>query len=191
MPRQDRVLGLRPRAGIIAVGGPPFAGRAVLAALLSDYLPNSVKLETVERLTRELFFPYGHNKPAASRAFPALLEAATERLSVTLPSPVIILCARFGAPRQRKLAQGTALAAGASFLYVEARSSNIRAIRRFCKSTALGNPAKQLAAYEEASQSYQPLQEAEMQALPALRLQAVLSDPDAACSAVLSAWLSM
>ncbi len=177
-----------PLGGLIAVGGLPFAGRTVLAAMIADRLPASIKLETVERLSRQIFYPMGQHQPAAARPDSALLEAAARHLRVTRPTPTIVLSARFETPAARQRVLACAQAEGARFLYIEARSANVRAIAHVYRFLGLGDPRKQLALYDTACARYKPVSREEALDLPSVCLSAVLKDPDAACSKALKAW---
>lgn len=176
-----------PRSGVIAIGGPPFGGRTVLAGLLADYLPRSLKLETVERLTREEFYPEGPAKPAASRAQMALQTAVMDQLASGARF-TLILSARFETPASRKKIQACAASAGVPFLHVEARSTNIRAIRRLLQITGSTDPEAQLERYQALCEKYRPVDADEARRLPSLSLPKVLQDPDAAAAQVIARW---
>jgi len=187
----SRGVRLLPRGGLIAIGGPPFAGRGALAAMLAEWLPFCSKLETQELLTREVFA--GPRKLAGRKggATAAILDAASERLKAPGPKRTVIVAARFERPAQRAEAYARAKELSATFLYVEARSSNIRSIRRlFRLFDPAADPQRQIALYESAVNRYVALSGPERRVLPHLVLRSVLSDLDDACEKVVRAWTS-
>lgn len=184
-----KVMGAAPSGGLIVIGGPPFGGRGALAALLAEWLPRSLKLETVEELSRETFPPNVPTPAVGARASAAAVAAAIKRIQVAGPKRIVIVAGRFERPQTRRLAYESARESGVPFLYVEARSSNIRAIRRmFPLLHARTNPARKLELYERALERYVALDARERARLPSVALRAVLSDLDAACASVLSTW---
>jgi hypothetical protein len=177
-----------PKGGLIAIGGPPFSGRSPLAAALADWLPNSLRLETIDDLTRESF---PHRKEAAGRshATAAILHNAATLLRRHGSAATVIVVARFETPAARHQAYACAQRSAAAFLYVEARSSNIRSIRRLFRFLdPRVEPTRQLASYQAAARRYIPVSSQERKALPSILLRGVLSDLDDACSAVIRAW---
>ena len=177
------------RGGLIAIGGPPLGGRGPLAAMVADSLARTVKLETVDTLTRETFSSGTRQRVVGSAAMESLVAAAVKHLQTTRPRPIVIAVARFEKPADRALAARAAEALGVRFLYVEARSSNIRSIRRLFK--LLGpdlDPVRQIVVHEAAVRRYRAVRSDEAVALPCVVLSSVLRDLDAACLAVCNAW---
>jgi predicted kinase len=178
-----------PRGGIIAIGGPAFAGRSPLAATLAELLPRCVKLETTESLRQQSFRRGQGDVVVGERASAAVVDAAFERLRDLDPGSTVVLAARFERPELRRRMHQRARMSDVSLLYVEARSSNIRAIRRLFRIGSPGiEPARQLALYDAAVRRYVPVDARERALLPCVLLRSVLADLDAACSAVLGAW---
>jgi hypothetical protein len=157
--------------------------------MLAEWLPRSFKIETVERLSRETFPPDVPTPATGAKASAAAVTAAIARLQVSGQKRVAIVSARFERPEARRLAYERAREIGVPFLYVEARSSNIRAIRRmFPLLESRGNPARKLELYEEALQRYIALTARELATLPSIALRSVLSDLEGACANVMASW---
>ncbi|WP_428264970.1 hypothetical protein [Haliangium sp.] len=179
--------------GLLLVGGPPFGGKSLLASRLAEVLPYAVKLEAVDNLARptERWYPYGPTCDALTRPASKMLSAAQsiwwehgddER-------PAIIVCARFESPGMRRRACGLARRMQAPFLFVEARSSNVRALRRL--SRMILEPSemeRRIGNYERAIGRYQRVDGRERSALPCVLLGRVSTDLDAAVDKVLVAW---
>jgi len=180
---------MAPRGGIIAIGGPAFAGRSPLAATLAELFPRCVKLETVESLRQQSFRRGDGTVVVGEQASAALVEAAFERLHDSEPASMVVLAARFERPELRRRMYERARANDVAFLYVEARSSNIRAIRRLFRMGSMGiDPARLLALYDAAVRRYVPVDARERAAMPCVLLRTVLADLDVACGEVLGAW---
>lgn len=193
-PRR-REPALQSSGGLIVIGGPPFHGKSVLAAHLAEILPNAYKLEVVDNLSDkdEHWYPEGLTGERRETPLRSMLDTATEVWNRRLPgaAPVIIISARAGTPAARRLAHQTARAAGMKFLYVEALSHNIRALQQL-SSVVLSKHELllRMRRYDTAGKQYVPVGREEMRSLPAVRLRAVLSDPDAAIHTVLARWAS-
>jgi hypothetical protein len=179
--------------GLIVVGGPPFHGKAVLAARLADILPYACKLEAIDSLSAlgEHWYPEGPALAPREAPLARLLEAAVDvwQRNRDSAAPAIIVCARAATPELRRLARESAAAAEMRFLHVEARSSDIRAMQQL-SSLVLSKDdlLLRMERYEEACASYAPVGRDEARTLPALALHHVLGDVDAAVGAVLRRW---
>jgi len=191
--RKRREPVLQSRGGLIVIGGPPFHGKSVLAAHLAEILPHAYKLEVVDNLSLrdEHWYPAGLTGERQLTPLRGMLDTALDvwRRHAPEAPPVIIIAARAGTPALRRLAHRTAEAAGMKFLYVEAFSHQVRALDRL---TSLMLPTKELLLrmqrYDAVRRQYVPVSREEMTRLPAARLRAVLSDPDAAIRTVLARW---
>jgi hypothetical protein len=165
----------------------------VLAARLVECLPYAMKLETADNLERDQEHLPTHKAKSRIVANPQrdLFARARELLDGGRPwsRPVVILSCRFATPASRRAAQTIARGAGVRFLFVEARSRDIRALRRIPMSFLSPDELKRRTArYEHACAEYQPLTREEMRLLPGLRLTKVLSELDRAVERVLVAW---
>ncbi len=183
----------RPHGGLIAIGGPPLAGKNLLATRLVEWLPRAVKLETVDDLSRagEHWYPYGPAGPAVARPTPRMLNVAREiwRKRVAAAPPTIVLCARFETSGERRQAARAAARAGLRFLFVEARSSHLRALRRV-PALLLPEPEliRRMERYQDALTRYQPMSREELKSLPGLRLGEVITKLEPSVRRVLLAW---
>jgi hypothetical protein len=177
-----------PRRGLLVFGGPPFGGRGPLAAMVAEWLPKCVKLETSEELSREHFATSSGGAARGATPVQAVVAAAIQRLETDRSVWTVVVAARFERPEQRFLAYQAAKEAGLEFLYVECISSNIRAIRRMLRLRAGADPVRHMALYDAAHRRYQPVRAAERGVLPHLRFRTVLADLDAAAASVLAAW---
>lgn len=156
--------------------------------MLVEWLPRSVKLATIDDLVRESF-PGVVGMRSARNGTTDAVSAAIERLSQRGPKPIVIVAARFERPEARRDAYRRAREIQASFLYVEARSSNIRAIRRLFRLVHSNkDPARQLALYDDAVARYVPVSMAERTEIPCVLLRSVLSNLDASCATILGTW---
>lgn len=176
--------GSRGRGGLIAIGGPPFGGKGVLAAELVDWLPRVFKLELGDDLA-------GKSVVLGGARADVLLAEAREiwlRAESAFP-PTILLTARFGSRARRRRARAAARGAGMPFLFVEAQSSRARARERLlARALPEAEARERFKRYRAALQNYLPVSRAEQIALPALRLRRVQSALDAAVARVLEAW---
>jgi predicted kinase len=180
---------LASRGGLIVIGGPAYGGKNVLAARLAEWLPRVIKLETVDRLPDEVWFPNGLEGRAVARPERPMLAHARTLLAKRGIPPTVILVARFGEPSLRERAVEAASAAEVPFLYVEARSSNIRALRRLFRIVGSHeDAAERMKLYERATEKYVQVDSDETRTLPCVRLAGVLRDVDAASARVLAAW---
>lgn len=179
----------------MVIGGPPFSGKGLLASRMVECLPYAVKLETIDNLSRptERWYPSPAGD-AITRPASKMLTAAQsiwwEHLET--PRPVIVLSARFESPALRRRAHALAQRLKARFLYVEARSRNVRALRRLSRMVLPAHAAeRQIANYEKAVARYRKIEGAEAARLPCVRLHDVASDIDGAVSTVLEAWAAL
>ncbi len=178
--------------GLIAIGGPPLGGKSVLAARLAECIPHSVRLEATDDLSRaQPFLARGGVRRAVRDATADLLQDARRLWRERTPgtAPTILIVTRFATVSERRRAKVAARLAGVRFLFVEARSRDDRALRRIPSAFVTQSElTKRLARYEKATIEYQPIERAEALILPALRLQRVQSQLDAAVDRVLGAW---
>lgn len=186
-------VGLGRVGGLLAIGGRPLGGKNVLAARLVECLPYATKLETADNLERDQeYLPTKKAKPrAAASPQRELLEKARALLRGGSPwsTPIVVLSCRFATAESRLAAQAIARTAGVPFLFIEARSRDIRALRRIPMSFLSAEELKRRTArYERACAEYQPVTAAEMRTLPGIRVTKVLSELDAAVERVLAAW---
>ena len=193
-PRKRSNLRLQPVGGLIAVGGPPCEGKSVLAARLAELLPDAFRLEAIDNLSRreQYWYPNGPGGKRVDRPETKLLDAARgqwagHRLRT---EPTLLVIARFGTPLARRRARRVAATASMPFLFVETRSSTKRALRRAAKVVLRPEVAvARIERYERARASYVPVEPDEAAFLPAVRLQGVLKDLDAAAQRVLDQWM--
>jgi hypothetical protein len=179
--------------GLIAIGGPPLGGKSVLAAYLADSLPYAIKIETIDDLSRQraYWLPEGPGGRLAFVGTGAILQRAKELWRLQRPgeAPVILAVARFGTSTERLRAKAAARAVGMRFLFVEARSRDERALRRIPMSFLSHDELRlRLARYEAALRSYVPVSGAEAALLPAVRLNRVQADLQAAVDRILRVW---
>lgn len=168
--------------GLIAIGGPPLGGKAVLAAELVEWIPRAIKLEVTDDL-RVGGVDAGTGGPLLSRSREIYRTCAAGR------RPTIVLVARFASPGRRRRAQTLARDLGACFLFVEARSSNELVREQVLTRIATAAEARQrVARYRSALKIYRPVNRAEEIILPALRLRSVRSDLSAAVARTLATW---
>ncbi len=182
-----------PRGGIIAIGGPPCSGKSPLAARLSQVLPEPVVFEATDNLARSKPFwqPGGPDGERVSRPEPKLLAAAQLRWQrgPSRRAPTILVVSRFETPRARARARAAAADAEARFLFVEANTRAVRALRRLTRLTM--RPDEVLARMERFDKErgrYVAVTKREAIALPAVRLSSSLGDLDAAVRQVLDTW---
>lgn len=189
-----RGVGLVAReGGLLVVGGPPLGGKSILASRLAECLPQSIKLDTIDNLAQEgeLWYPDGPTGRAVTNPNREMLEVARRIWSrrQAPDSPVIIVSGRFATRAERATARATARSAGMRFLFVEARSNDIRALRRV---SLLVLPAAELVKrferYERIVRRYRPIDQAEAKEFPTLKLRQVLGDLESALIRVLKAW---
>jgi len=175
------------------VGGPPIEGKGLVAARLAEWLPFGVKIETVDSLIQEdeLWFRYGPAGaalPHPHREMLALARRIWQRRRPATP-PVIVLCARFGTAAARSRAAATARAARMRFLFVEARSSQIRTLRRIPELARTAELVlSRVEIYERILRRYEPLTVDEMKDMNCVRLQNTLRNIEGAIARVLRAW---
>jgi hypothetical protein len=183
-----------PLGGLLVVSGPPLGGKGPLAARIEETMPNCLKLEAVDNLAvaRQSYVPKGPRRKITTEVEHAILRDA--RRCLQAPSaipPLVVVCARFRTPALRRNAAEAALALGARFLLVEARSSPIRSLQRI---TRLVLPPREtvrrIAAYESARRNYEALTSKERAELPALTFKSVLSNLDVTVERLLLAWRS-
>ena len=178
--------------GLMIIGGPPFGGKSLLASRMVESLPYAIKLEAIDNLVRptERWYP-SPMADAVTRPATKMLSAAQSIWWDHLETmhPVIVLSARFETPTLRRRAHALAQRLGARFLFVEAMSSNIRALRRVSRKVIEPHAIeRRIANYERAVGRYRKIDDVEAGRLPCLRLTGVLSDLDAAVGAALTAW---
>ena len=178
--------------GLIAIGGPPLGGKSVLAARLAECIPHSVRLEAIDDLSRaQPFLARGGLRRVVRDPTADLLQDARRIWREQAPgtAPTILIVTRFATAAERRRAKVAARLAGVRFLFVEARSHDDRALRRIPSAfVTRAELDKRLARYEKASREYRPIERAEALILPALRLQRVHSELDAAVDQVLGTW---
>jgi hypothetical protein len=189
----ERGVGLLAReGGLLVVGGPPLGGKSVLASRLAECLPQSIKLETIDNLAQEdeLWYPDGPTGKAVASPNLEMLKVARRLWSRRRSeSPVIIVSGRFDTPAARSAARETARSAGMPFLFVEARSNDIRALRRISiLALPTAEMVKRLDLYEKTVRGYLPVRSDEARAFRLLRLGRVLGNLDGALVRVLEAW---
>ncbi len=179
--------------GLLAIGGPPLGGKSVLAAALADVLPNAIRLEATDDLSREApyWVPESPDRRPVSRPGKHLLERARRvwRQSSAGRRPTLIVVTRFGTAADRRRAKVYAALAGMPFLFVEAIAADAQALRRI--PARLLEPRElelRLRRYERARRAYAPLRRPEAMVLPGLSVRRVLSDLDASLTRVLSVW---
>lgn len=178
--------------GLIAIGGPPLGGKSVLAARLAECIPFSVRLEAMDDLSHARpFLVRGGARREVRDPTAELLQDARRIWREREPgtAPTILLVTRFATAAERRRAKVSARLAGMRFLFVEARSRDDRALRRIPSAFVTRQElAARLARYEKARNEYRPIARAEALILPALQLQRVQSQLDAARDRVLGAW---
>jgi hypothetical protein len=168
--------------GLIAIGGPPFGGKGVLAAELLEWPPRAQRLETADDLERRA------KRSPSAEALLARARGIWRSAHGELP-PTLLLVARFPSAAQRRRVRRAALAAGMPFLFVEARSTESRARQRLlARAMTEAEARERLARYRAALAAYRPVTRAEQMLLPALRLERVQSSLDAAVARVLASW---
>ncbi len=182
-----------PVGGLLVLGGPPLEGKGVLAARLTEWLPFAIKIETVDHLTHEdeLWCRDGPTEPAVKDPLPGMLALARRIWDGRQPAepPVIVLAARCATPGARSRAAATARAAGMKFLFVEVRSSQIRALRRITVAgLSSGQTVSRIELYEKILARYQPLSDAETRRFRSVRLKRALGNLEGALERVLRAW---
>ena len=179
--------------GLLVVGGPPLEGKGLVAARLAEWLPFGVKIESVDSLVQEeeLWFRYGPAGPAVvdpHRQMLTLARRIWERRQRAKP-PVIVLSARFSTPAARAKAAAVARSARMKFLFVEARSSQIRALRRIppLETTAEGVVSR-VELYEKILERYEPVTVEETKTMMCVRLKNTLGSMELAIHRVVTAW---
>jgi hypothetical protein len=177
---------------MIAIGGPPLGGKSVIAARLADCLPSVMRLEAIDDLSRSRPYRLGDDFTSETSSTTArLLERADwiwKHRRADRP-PLLLLVTRFASATERRRAKLRALIAGMPFLFVEARSSDRDALLRIPMQVLSRRQIElRLARYDAALSTYAPVARREEIALPALRLQRVLADLDAAVERVVEAW---
>jgi hypothetical protein len=180
--RAGKLAPARPPGGWIAIGGPPFGGKSVLAAELIEWLPRAIKVERVDDLGTS-----GEGTGSAS----ALLAQAKEICEQSHPMrrPTIVIVARFGSPARRLRARSLAHRLAVPFLFVESRSTDARARERMFARVGSEREARTISArYRAAMRLYRPIGRGEQIALPAVCLRRVQSHLEAAVARTLSAW---
>jgi hypothetical protein len=192
-PAADAARAQRDGGGVIAIGGVPLAGKALVTARLGEYLPRSLRLETIDDLSHpdEVWLPEGPGGPLVRDATQALLARAGELWKERDPArpPVILVCARFSTPQKRRAASRLARALGARFLFVEARSRDVRALRRIpVHRLSRSEEERRLRRYEDAVRRYRPVDATEAARLPAMRLTRVHSGLEQAVARVVKVW---
>jgi hypothetical protein len=181
--------------GLIVLCGPPLAGKNLLAAGLADWLPRTIKLEAIDNLDRhsDYWIPDGGTDRtvwAPELRLLARVRKICERRTTLVP-PTLIVAARFASPRARRSAYRTAQALRLRFLLVEARSSEIRALRRIPMSfLPEAEVVRRLDRYRRAMREYEAVSTAEARTLPCLRMRSVLADLDESVRLVLARWSS-
>ena len=178
---------------MIAIGGPPLGGKALLLARLAECLPQAVKLEAVDDLSRAdpYWLPDGPGGRVVRNPTAAMLESAKQIRSERRAgrASTILVSARFGTPALRRRAKSAARLTGMRFLFVEARSRDDRALRRLPAGfLSRAELETRLQRYETALRGYQPVSRVETVLLPALRLARVLSALEQAVDRVLALW---
>lgn len=194
-PRKGSRLRLQPVGGLIAIGGPPCEGKSTLAARLADLLPDALRLEAIDNLSRrdQYWYPNGPQGSRIDRPETKLLAAARTHWDgrrLRTP-PTLLVVARFGTPMARRRARQVATGALMPFLFVEARSGTKRALRRAAR--ALQQPevaVKRMERYERAKEIYVPVDRRQISQLPAVKLKGVLKDLEAAAERVVDEWLN-
>lgn len=189
-----RHVELLPReGGLLVVGGPPLGGKSILASRLAECLPQAIKLETIDSLAQEdeLWYPNGPTGRVVADPNREMLDVACRIWNRRRPpdSPVIIVSGRFETPALRAAARRAARSAGMTLLFVEARSNDIRALRRI-SLLALPTAAleKRFELYEKVVRRYCPIDPAEAKEFRILRLRRVLGDLEGSLVRVLKAW---
>ncbi len=179
--------------GLIAVGGPPLGGKSVLAARLAECLPNAIRLEAIDDLSRDqpYWIPDATHRRVARDCTGALLLYAKQlwRSAPSSRPPILLVVTRFGTAAERRRAKVAARLGDMPFLFVEARSRDERALRQIPR--AFLGPEEleaRLTRYRRSSRAYRPIGRLEELILPALRLRRVHSQLDDAVDRVLTAW---
>jgi len=177
----------------MVVCGPPLGGKGPLAARLHDKLPNTIRLEALDDLSRDgaAYFPKGRFGPATEYAEAVMLrEAARAWARRGENPPLILVCARFESPALRRSAAELARREQMRFMLVEAMSAPLRALHRVSGlMLPVHEMTTRLERFERAQANYQAVSVAERKRLPALTLKAVLADLDRAADRALNAWL--
>lgn len=179
--------------GMIAIGGPPLAGKSLVAARLAEAIPGAMRLEAVDDLSgRDPHWqPAGPGTRRVHNPTRALLGRAQEIWEARDPSsaPVLLISSRFGSPGERRRLARAARAFGMRFLFVEARSRHVRALRRIpVHRLSESEMQERFRRYQEALSRYQPVSSLEARQLPAVRLARVHSGLEQAVARVLRAW---
>jgi len=178
--------------GLIALGGPPLGGKALLCARLVECLPRAVRLEAIDNLSRNAPYwqPAGSRGRTVSNPTAAMLTEATRIWSAQQRKPpVVVLVARFGTATERRRVRSVARRNGMRFLFVEARSRDNQALRRIPSGVlSAAELQERLRRYDAAVQAYRPVERSEALDLAALRLTGVLSRLDQHVDRVLQRW---
>jgi len=182
--------------GMIALGGPPLGGKSLLAARLAECLPRSIRMESIDDLSRSAPYwqPAGPRGRSVANPTSTMLAHAVRlwRDRRAGEAPVILLVARFATAAERRRARAVARESGMRFLFVEALSRDERALRRIPMSFLSPDDLQErLRRFETALQGYQPVSVAESVVLPALRLTRVQSRFDEQVDRVLDRWHSV
>jgi len=178
---------------MIAIGGPPLAGKSLVVARLAEAIPGALRLEAIDDLSHRdpHWQPAGPGTKAVRNPTRALLARAKEIWEARDPSnaPVLLISSRFGSPGERRRLSRAARALGMRFLFVEARSRHVRALR-FIPVHRLSDREMQerFQRYQEALRRYQSVSSQEARELPAVRLVRVHSGLEQAVARVLRAW---
>lgn len=182
-----------PGGGLIAIGGPPLGGKSVLAARLAECIPDAIRLEAVDDLSRsEPYWPAEPGSSRRSRDPTAALLARARQLCRTRRAgrhPTVLVVTRFGSGSERRRAMVAARLADVRFLFVEAQSRDEYALRRIPSGFLSADQlAERLERYAEAKRRYCPIDRKEALILPAIRLRGVQSRLDKALERVLATW---
>ena len=182
-----------PVGGLLVVGGPPLEGKGVLAARLTESLPFAIKIETVDHLSHgdELWFRDGPTEPGIADPLRQMLALARSIWEERQPAepPVIVLAARFATPAARSRAATMASNVGMKFLFVEVRSSQIRALRRIpVAGLASEQAVARIELYERILSRYKPLGDEETRLFRSVRLKRALGNLEGALQRVLRVW---
>jgi hypothetical protein len=178
---------------LIAIGGPPLGGKSVLLARLAESLAFAVRIEAIDDLSHAepIWYPEGSGGKRIRKPTRALLQTAVALWEAREPgsAPILLVSSRFAKRDERRRAQRTARALGVRFLFVEARSRNIRALRRIpMHRLSREELALRLERYQAALRAYVPVDAAEARSLPAVRLSRVQSRLEESLARVLRAW---
>jgi hypothetical protein len=179
--------------GLLAIGGPPFGGKQLLAAHLSERIPNVVKIETLDDLNEaeEVWKPQTLHNQKIIKPVPVILASLRRLWSKGAISRLhtIILSARFSTPKERLRAHEFAQDLDIPFLFVESLSSNIRTMRRISSIPIQQKEIlKRLQRFENALNRYELIGEKEAKSFSTLRLKNVLSHLEDSVKEVLTFW---